>query len=71
MGGSLFSIRDQLVTHLQDLPGVLTVGIGLAKGKAVFVVSVDPSKFRGGVPTCFAGHGVLVRDLGRPIGYAA
>jgi hypothetical protein len=71
MRGSLFDLRDRLVNLLHSLPGFLTVGIGAEDGKTVFVVSVDASKFQGGVPMSFAGYTIFVRDLGRPIGYAA
>jgi hypothetical protein len=71
MASKLFSLRDQLVEKLRNVPGVLSVGVGREKGETIFVVSVDQSKFQGTAPASFAGYGIAVEDLGRAVGHNA
>jgi hypothetical protein len=65
----IFELRDLLVDHLSDLPGFLTVGIGRRRNRPVFVVSIDPEKFKGKAPDTFSGYEVLVRSFGRPVAH--
>jgi hypothetical protein len=67
MKTKVFQLRDELILKLKDLPWFLSVGVSKEENEPVFVVSIDESKYKGNAPKSFAGYGVKVRSLGRPI----
>lgn len=69
MKTKVFELRDELIHKLKDLPGFLSVGVSNEHNQPVFVVSIDEKKYKGNAPKSFAGYGVKVRSLGRPLSH--
>ncbi|MGF1580371.1 MAG: hypothetical protein ACFCD0_13495 [Gemmataceae bacterium] len=59
----IIALRDELARSLRNREGVSGVGIGRDNGHYVLIVSVDPDRLSGALPTEFKGVVVRQKDL--------